>query len=298
MAKVYVTEAADANYESLAEAIDASEAEIEISGVWTDVDNDGLANGESLSVDATTVITVAAAALNTNGYPGRAGNAYQLSHDAGSGHVFTMGGAYDLTISDMDIVSNSTNNSDEIFRVGTNESDITCNRCHLGFSGAQAEQDILYFEGDSDTVAFSFTSCMFYDVGRSIVDAYDAQGCTATINFNSCSGWNIGAVNGREDGVWVGWHNAGSGGTVIVNVFNSLVHGNIGEVGFSLASADTTTLNMDYCITNYDADIGAVGGNIGKNIDTVNQGNGNTYSVGFVEGDPAATQVGLIETGT
>ncbi len=72
MAKVIVTEAPGDDYDTLAEAIDASETEIEISGVWTGVDDDGLADNESLSIDVATVITVAVAARNTNGYPGRA----------------------------------------------------------------------------------------------------------------------------------------------------------------------------------------------------------------------------------
>jgi hypothetical protein len=277
------------DYASLNAAIaDASDGNtITISGSWSGDDT------TDVSMNTTVTVNVTGTSQNNNGYPGRASGSYRLvKADAGADHVFTFSGDKSITINDMDIMSDSTGVSDEIFSVGDNDSDITCTRCHIGFSGNTDQQDIVYFTDDSVTVTWTFTSCMFYDVGRSIIDIYDVSGSTITVNFNSCSSFNIGANNSRNLGAWVGVDALGGTPTIVVNAFNCLIEYDIGsEIAFAVDSGPTATLNADYCISR-----GSSGsGKFYNAFDTVNVGNGNLYDYTWTaDADPGSgDKVGL-----
>ena len=277
------------DFASLNAAVAEGAGAITISGDWAGDDT------TDVTWDSACTVRISGDSLNKVGKPGRAAGSYRLvKPNAGADHVFTV--SADVDIWDMDIMSDSEGASDEIFRVGTNEVDITCKRCHIGFSGNVNHQDVVYYEGDNDTVEFTFESCMFYDIGRSIIDCYIATGNTITVNFNSCSSFNIGIDGAREDGCWYGAYNSGAASTVTVNAFNCLIeYDTLSEVAFASNANDGGTLNVDYCISKGDNGTGDAAGDLAGNWDTVNQGNGNEYSKTWVEGDPGAGQVGLID---
>ena len=246
---------------------------ITISETWAGDDT------TSVVWDQAVTVNVTGSAKNTQGYPDQA-NTYR--HTESSGHAFTVTAA--VVINDMDIMSNSTGVSDEIFHLSGVHS-ITCRRCHIGFSGNTDQQDLIYHDTDGGSLTWDFESCMFYDVGRSIIDQ-NGSSSTITVNFNGCSSLNIGANGGRNGGTWFGEI---GGGTSVVNVFNCLITGAGGE---AFHFDGTSTFNADYNITSYSS------GSFAVYQDTDNQSTGNTYGVTFVEGEPTDVQVGLIETGT
>lgn len=246
----------------------------EIAGSWTANDTTAVSWSKAVTVNVT------GSSKNTNGYPGRENGSYRLVN--ASGHMFTV--TADVVINDMDMMSASTGESDEIFRVNSGGHDVTCRRCLIGFEANIAEQDLVYNDSGPNTITFE--SCIFYNVGRSIIDAWTPP-AASTYNFNGCSSWNIGANGARSDGCWVGTHN-GYGDTI--NAFNNLITGEDTYV-FGDDGAGDTVVNADYNLVNWNS------GDLSNNGITENL-TGNTFEVPFVEGNPAAGQVGFIETGT
>lgn len=201
----------------------------------------------AVTLDTDVVITVTSTAKNAVGKPGRSGGSHRLVNS--SGHTFTVT-CDDVDISDMDIMSDSTGVSDEIFRMSDTNTNRTfvCKRSHIGFSGNTDQQDIIYYDDDTQTISITFERCMFFDVGRSIIDFYNSNNTTGTLNFNGCSSVNIGANGGREAGAWVGWGTSSGNGTVTLNTFNNLIYWDDTntEYAFAFASGDTVTVNADH----------------------------------------------------
>jgi hypothetical protein len=262
-------------YSTLNSAVAAASATdtINITGTWSSHDTTNVTWDVAVSVRADSDSKVAAVAWNTGD------TTYRLRPT--SGHVFTV--TADVDIHDINVISDSSGTSDELFRnLGGYEVDLR--RCHLGFSGNTDQQDIVYTEADSGTNSFSFESCTFFDVGRSVVDAYGCTGGTWTISFNGCTSYNVGANGGRADGCWVG--QSASGATWNIKAFHNLMSV---DDDFVFGFEEDVTLDSDYNITNIsDANyISSFPGSETKN-DT-----GSQFSKTFVEGDPASGQIGL-----
>ena len=263
---------------------------ITISETWSGDDT------TSIVWDQVVTVNVTGAAKNTQGYPDQA-NTYR--HTEPAGHAFTVTAA--VVINDMDIMSNSTGVSDEIFRVGDSESDVTLKRCHIGFlNGNTDQQDIVYFDGTSKTVTFDFESCMFYDVGRSIVDLFDPTSSTITVNFNSCSAINIAANGGRGDGSWVGLGDSTVSYTVTVNFYNNLLLGSETYiVGMAAITSPTLNVNADCNITNETSDNLSGQYTDSESLGSGGEVNGFSYDFSVENSDPGAgSYVVYIENGT
>jgi hypothetical protein len=249
----------------------------DISGSWSGDDTSAITWDHSVSITNS-------GSKNENGYPGRSGGSYRLV--IASGHVFDI--TADLDIRDLDIMSNSTGVSDEIFHMGGTLRNLTAKRCHIGFSGTTDQQDGVYTDsGYTGTVTFLFSGCMFFDIGRSIVDIVDSD-ATITINFEGCSAFRCGDQGGREYGVWVGALDVGSTPTVNINAFNCLLHADVDGSSenciFGVNSGVAATLNVDDCITNFASGSGYTA-DFYYNMDTVNIG-GTGYSYTWTDAAP------------
>lgn len=215
---------------------------IEAQGTWTakDVDN----------VDwIKSVLFSAAGSSKQIGRPWDTGDTHYQLAGTGSGHLITV--SADVNITDVDIESASVGISDEIFRNAT-PYDVICNKCQIGFgaSGGDDQQDVVYWSG-ATAATFDFENCMFHDVGRSICDGYSAS-ATVTINFNSCSGLDLGSYGARNDGAWVGLMASSGSSTVVVNAFNCLLSSE-DLYCFSYDVVGSFTVNTDDCFTNLTA---------------------------------------------
>ncbi len=271
------------DYASLNAAVAAATGAdaITISGDWAADDT------TSVTWDQPCTVRISGDSLNTVGKPGRANGSYRLVEPAG--HMFTV--TANVDIEDMDMMSDSTGVSDEIFNVGDNDVDITCVRCHIGFSGHTDQQDLIYCTGDSITLTFKFESCMFFDVERSIIDALDCSGSTINVEFNSCSGFNISATDAaRGAGGWFDGTNSGAAATYNVKAFTSLLKTEE-TAAFHADSGDTLNVDADYCLTN------VTSGNFTGNADTSDT-TGTQFSKTWVQGNPASGQIGIISTTT
>jgi hypothetical protein len=210
---------------------------INITGSWTGDDTTPVTWNHNLTVTTDSESKV------QQPHSGRTGGSYRLRPT--SGHAFTV--TNDVTMTGVDIQNAATGVSDEVFRCGTGVENVSLTRCILGFASEVDQQDILYQDKDSFTYTISLESCIFYEVGRSIVDLYASTSCTITVNINSCSGYNIGGQGGRSGGTWVGCDNCNNS-TITVNMFNNLV----GYEMHNAVAEDTTfsssTLNSDYNI--------------------------------------------------
>lgn len=170
----------------------------------------------------------------------------------GSGHTITVNNT-GLTVDGLDIQNTSTGESNEVIRQAA--SNPTFKNCVMGFASRNSEQDILYYGTDTAST-ISFENCMFYNAYRAVVDFYDVD-ADCTINYNCCSGYDIGysATSSSRSGLF---GTATGGNTYTVNIFNSIIHINTGNVG-TADSTPTFNLTIDRTITNVDASYWAEG---------------------------------------
>jgi hypothetical protein len=251
----------------------------EISGTWSGDDTTNVTWDKAVLIRNT-------GSKNTNGYPGRVSGSYRLVTAAAAGHMFNV--TADVDIHDVDMMSDSTGASDEIFHMGGTLRNLTAKRCHIGFSGTTDQQDGVYTDyGETGTVTFDFSGCMFFDIGRSIVDIYDSD-ATVTINFEGCSAFRCGDQGGRQWGVWVGSLDLGNSPTININAFNCLLHADVDGSSenciFGVNAGVAATLNVDDCITNFASGSGLTA-DFYNNMDTVNIG-GTGYSYTWTDAAP------------
>jgi len=251
------------DYGSLNAAVaDSTAADtIEIQGTWSADDTTGV------TWDVAVIVTADSSAKQI-GRPFQSGDTHYRLRPT-SGHVFTVTADVDLT--NIDVQSESSGVSDELFRAAANYN-ATFTNCMLGFTGNVDQQDVWYCEA-TGTKTLNFIQCFFYDVGRSIVDQWNGgEGGTFTINFNSCGSYNIGANGAREDGSWGGFATTASGDTIDVNAHNCLMHHS--DVNVFAASSSNPTINVDghYCL------ISTASGSLALFTDTeVDTGSGYSY---------------------
>ena len=169
------------DYGSLNAAVaDSTAADtIEIQGTWSADDTTGVTWNVA-------VIVTADSSAKQIGRPWASGDTHYRLRPT-SGHVFTVTADVDLT--NIDVQSESSGVSDEIFRAAANYN-ATITNCMLGFTGNVDQQDVWYIE-DNGTKTVTFEQCFFYDVGRSIIDQTAGSSGTFTVNFNSCGSYNI-----------------------------------------------------------------------------------------------------------
>jgi len=242
---------------------------ISIEGTWDDDDT------TAVTILSNATITTDSSSKNP-GYP-HEGTGTWYRHRSASGHSITLGADKSITMTGVDIQNKSSGDSDEVFRIGDYTGDVTLTNCLLGFHAEVDEQDILYYTDDGgQTISFSFINCMFYDAGRSVIDFYAAVDCTATINFNSCSSYNIGGQGGRENGSWVGEDGNTSGSTITVNVFSCLIECQ-DTYAFSFGAA-VGHVNCDDSITN------VTSANLSNGENTEDAGVDNTFGATFTDG--------------
>ena len=231
----------DGTYPTLNAAVAVASAAntIEIQGTW---DND---DTTSVVWDVAVIVTADSDSKQI-GKPFVSGDTH-YRHREGAGHAFTVTAAVDIT--DLDIQSDSSGTSDELFRAAGDDA-ITLKNCMLGFTGNTDQPDVVYNE-DNSTKTYLFEQCFFYDVGRSIVDVFGSGTGTHTVNFNSCGSFNIGANGGRAEGCWYGHTDSGTNDTVNVNMHNCLIHVT-DENAVTIESGSSGTYNSDcaHSITN------------------------------------------------
>lgn len=229
------------DYSNLNAAVDDSMATdtIEVQNTWSADDTTQVVWNVAVSVTAD-------AAAKQIGRPFQSGDTH-YRHRVTSGHSFVVTAEVDIT--DLDIQSDSSGVSDELFRAAGSDGGTLTNMM-LGFTGNTDQQDVWYTE-DNSTKTIEFEQCFFYDVGRTIVDQWSGGGSgTMTVKFNSCGGYNIGANGGRAGGSWVGVDNSNSGDTIAVFAHNCLCHGAALYI-FSTNSVNPTfNVDANYCITN------------------------------------------------
>ena len=262
---------------------------IEIQGTWDSDDTTSVA----WDVDA---IVTADADAKQQGRPYNAstdatGGPYR--HREGSGHAFTVTNDADVTITGINIQSDSGNTSDELFRSAGAAGCVITN-CQLGFTGNTTEQDVWYTESES-TRTLDFIQCFFYDVGRSVVDFISPSNNTATltINFNSCGSFNIGADGARSDGCIVGIDTLQANNTIAIRSHNCLF--DVDDF-YLFSASDTTgawTVHCNYSILSIE--VAAIANNKDSE-DVVGSVGGYTWTTTPSTGD----QVGLtnITSGT
>ena len=212
---------------------------ISIESTWSGDD------ATQVNYDVAAIIIVDASSKQI-GRPFQSGDTH-YRHRVTSGHAFVV--TADVDITDVDIQSDSSTTSDEIFRAAANYN-ATITNCMLGFTGNVDQQDVWYCE-DNGTKTVTFEQCFFYDVGRSIVDQTAGSSGTFTVNFNSCGSFNIAANGGRNAGMWFG-SLAGASATIVVNAHNCLLHhaSGISDRTVACASGATVTAHFNYCIGN------------------------------------------------
>ncbi len=204
------------------------------------------------SVDDTTSVTwnkavviVADSSSKQSGRPWRSGDT-TYRHREASGHAFTCTAAIDIT--GINIQSDSTGTSDELFRA-TTPADSTFTNCQLGFTGNTDQQDIYYLD-TTETITLTFEQCFFYDAGRSVINQSNASGAfTNTVNFNSCGSLNISANGGKGDGSWFGYANTNTGTTVTINAQNCLLTTADTYIFGGTSSNPVYTINATYCVS-------------------------------------------------
>lgn len=226
------------DYSTLAAAMSARTADgdtISIEGSWTVNDTAVCTNSYN------TTVTTDASSANP-GYVPASPSHYRLRPT--SGNCITLGAS--LTITGVEIGSQSTTTSDEIFRVNADSISLTSKKCLLYFASRNAEQDVVYTNA-FDNLTIDFENCGFWNVQRGVVDAFNSIG-TNTYNFNSCHGYEIGysSTAGARSGLFGSTNGAG---THNVAVFNSAIHINTGYV-FSGGSTCTDNVTCDRSITN------------------------------------------------
>lgn len=163
----------------------------------------------------------------------------EYRHRVASGHAFTV--TADVDITDINIQSDSSTGSDELFRAaGTYSGTIT--NCMLGFTGTTSEQDIWY-SNDSATKTISFVQCFIYDVDRAIVHIQTSgETGTVTINWNACGALGV--------GMWFRTTSNDTNNTFDCNAQSCLL--NATDAAAFVATTSNPTLNVDAprCITN------------------------------------------------
>ena len=205
-------------------------------------------------------------------------------HRVTSGHAITVSAAVD--ISDINIQSSSGGTSDELFRMSSPQN-LTCRRCMLGWDNDINQQDVVYLDDASSSVTFLFEQCFFYEVGRSIVDAYTgtAETGTITIDFNSCGSYAVGGFGGRENAAWVGIGSSSNDADYNVNAHNCLLTSDDTNV-FAIRAAIDATLDVSatYCLTDVTA------ANLSANEDSETT-TGSGFSYTWTDGTPGAGSV-------
>ncbi len=206
----------DPDFATLCAAVAAATAgeTIEIQGTWSADDTTAVAWDVAVSVTAD-------ASAKQIGRPWKTGDThYRLRVVAATEHTFTV--TANLVITDLDIQSESTVVSAELFRAAGASTGTLVN-CMLGFTGNTDQQDVWYTESATSRT-WLFEQCFFYDVGRSIFDSVSDGNGAMTINFNSCGSFNIGADGARHNGSWFGKGEAHASGVYAINAHNCLIH--------------------------------------------------------------------------
>ncbi len=253
-----------------------------ISGTWS-VDDTA-----SVTWD-TAVIIVATGSSKQIGRPFQSGDTH-YRHREGAGHAFTV--TADVDIKDVDIQSDSTGVSDELFR-SAGAASITLINCQLGFTGNTDQQDVVYTE-DNTTKTYFFEQCFFYDVGRSVVDAASgAEVGTLTINFNSCGSFNIGANGARNDGCWYGRASASTNNTVNINTHTCLINVSDSRIFASNGTNGTFASDFAFSILNIAASAAVTNFDTNDQNDLIELA---TWLTSTASGDPEVIMTNITST--
>lgn len=224
---------------------------VDITGTWSAPDT---------TTGAVTTANVTVTTDSASANPGHSTGSpthYQLQ--VGSGHSIQLD--HSMTITGVDIGSQSTGVSDEIFRVNASNVTLTAKKCLFWFNSRNAEQDVLYTDSNSGLVA-EFENCAFWNVYRSIVDHFSLTAETVTVKFNSCHGYDIGfsAIAGNRSGVY-GASTTATGSISNVFMFNCVWHINTGNV-FNASIVGTHNLTADRTLSS------TTSGDWSTNVDT------------------------------
>jgi len=199
-------------------------------GTWTIADTSAVTWNKA-------VIIVADSAARAIGRPFQSGDTV-YRHQVASGHAFIC--SADVDISDINIESQSSVLSDELFRADSGDNiDGTFRDCMLGFVADVDEQDIWYAANEAQLL--NFTNVFFYNVGRSVIDwiGGPSSAQARTVNFNACSCMNIAFHSGRFGGAIVGC-TGDPDLTLICNAHNCMFETTVGSGPiFSLQNTDT-----------------------------------------------------------
>ena len=164
----------------------------------------GTGAGDTISIEGTWSVddTVAATVVDDNititcdadsrnlGRPWEAGDTC-YRHRSNDGHSITMNGVVGLTIEKIALENQETGTSDECIRLVPDATHtLTLSKCVIGFDSRNDQQDIIYQSVDQE-LTINAENCMFYNAYRAVVDLYRINN-DATLNFNSCSGYDIG----------------------------------------------------------------------------------------------------------
>lgn len=207
-------------------------------------------------------------------------------HRVTSGHAFTV--TDDVTMTDVIVQNASTSSSDECFRCsGSATYDFDFLRCVLGFEDRINNQDIVYCYPASTNYVWNFTNCIMVGSGRTVChDETDSSVAgTFTVNMNSC---DLSAMSTARTAAYDN-DNPSSSATIVFNAhncqFDQATDQYIAEVS---QSGTTFNVSCTYGVTDR-AESGAFG-----NADSTTV-TGMLWSKTFVEGAPAADEVGLTE---
>ena len=216
------------DYSSLATALAAGEAVVDIDQAWT------VADTTPAAFTADCVITVSGAARHP-GYIDYASNHYRLV--VSTDHCLELSGAFSATVDGLCIEQAGANSSDECFRCrpGTADTvDIIDTIMHC--STNTSSQDCLYTGANMAIGTINATQCCFAGAGRGgvhIQNNYQAATYDATINLNSCVSYDNGTTAGSGQGAQGGGIYAsglstpgGTPPTFVVNVQNCSLIGN------------------------------------------------------------------------
>lgn len=258
------------DYSTLASAMSSRSGDgdiISIEGTW--------------SVDDTTVCTNSFATTVTTdtdsanpGYIPGSPTHYRLRNT--SGHSITL--TDNLVMTGVDVGSQSTGVSDELFRCSSGISALTLDKCILWFDSRTDQQDIVYTDIAGLTV--SLENCAAWNVYRAVFDSFDQDG-TNTFNSNCCSFYDVGnsITEGSRSGI-VGVGQSANSPVVDVNIFNTKIHINTGAA-INHASSSGGTVTSDQIISSTTAGDHLTGGSTTEN--TTNA----TWSAIWTAGTPS-----------
>lgn len=203
--------------------------------------------------------------------------AHRITGSGTSDHSFVM--SVDGTIEKIEIGSENTGTSVELFRINANGVDLTVKRCLLYFKTRNSEQDI-YYTNAKTTLTVAFENCHIWNAQRAVIDKYATATNDITASLNSCHCYNI----GQTDVVRVGIYGGYGPGTESVEMFNCCLHLNTASNVFKHSTASAVgTATWDRCISNV-SDYTSI------NWDTENDSGDNTVSASW-DDTPAASAV-------